>query len=467
MYARLKDEYVLRGWKGIPYGLVNTKNGGVTFLSPENFALLEYLDGETSLDLVLLSSSQRKALAGIIEKGIAVSLEHPRAIRKTQGYKKSPGYYLENLHWSITGACNLRCKHCYMGAPEHKYPDMDTEQCLRIIRQMADANVAAVTITGGEPLMRQDFWRLLDAFSAAEIAVKQIYTNGTLIDHVFFENLERRNLKPVFVLSFDGLGCHDWMRGIQGTEEKTIRAIRRLREKGFRVSIETALYAGNIDRLLPTYELLKDLGVDCWKTSAVFDSEEWGKQKNETLNAETLYGWYIELAKRYIDEGQIMDIQLDGFFGGDKNGKRYIPYVKSLPPAPDPAAGLAGYSCLSCRVHPYLLPDGRLLPCPPFTGTFVEQDMPNLRDAALGDIFSQREGRFFSVVNIRAGEVIGHNEDCGLCEHRVECRGGCRGAAVSGKNGLLGKDDRACRFFKEGYRKEAEKLILRRQQVKR
>jgi radical SAM protein with 4Fe4S-binding SPASM domain len=461
VYVRLKDEYALRGWKGIPCGLVNTKTGAVNFLSPEYFALLEYLDGEIDLNLVLLSSAQRELLARIIEQGIALSLERPQAIGENQRYKKSTGYYIEAVHWSVTGGCNLRCRHCYMGAPRHKYPDLDTEQCFRIIRQMADANVSSVSLTGGEALTRADFWQIVDKITGSGIALRQLYTNGILIDDVFFANLEKRNLEPEFVLSFDGPGCHDWMRGIPGTEEKTLRAIRRLRKKGYRLAVETTLHRGNIDRLLACYDLLKELGVHSWKTGAVFDSEEWRKQGEEALDTETLYRRYRELVKRYLGDGQPLDIQLDGFFGGYKNGKRFIPYVKSLPPAEagDPAASLAQYSCRSCRVHPYLLPDGRLLPCPPFTGTPLEQDMPNLRDTAIGEIYSEKENRFFSLVNIRAGDVIAHHEECQSCEYRMECQGGCRGAAAANGNGILGKDDAICRFFKGGWRVDMGKLI--------
>jgi radical SAM protein with 4Fe4S-binding SPASM domain len=456
MYVRLKDEYALRGWKGIPWGLVNTKTATVNFLSAECFNLFEYLDGEINLDLVLMTSAQRENLAEIIEQGVAVSLEQPRPIGEFQRYKKTSNYYLEAIHWSITGGCNLRCKHCYMGAPRHKYPDLDTEQCFRIIRQMADANVVSVSITGGEPLTRPDFWQIVDKFTGLGIAVRQLYTNGLLIDDAFFENLEKRDFADLeFVLSFDCVGCHDWMRGASGAEEKTIRIIRRLREKNYKVSVETALYDGNIDQLLPTYELLKDMGVYAWKTGSVFNSGEWREQGQEALDMKTLYRHYRELIKRYMDDGQPLTLQLDGFFMGNPSGGKIIPYVKPL----FPGAALTQHSCLSCRIHPYLLPDGRLLPCPAFTGASLEQDMPNLRDAAIGEIYSEKGNPFFSVVNIRTGEVIAHNKECGICEHRLECRGGCRGAAVSCGNGLLGKDAAICRFFKEGYRAEIEKLI--------
>jgi radical SAM protein with 4Fe4S-binding SPASM domain len=249
------------------------------------------------------------------------------------------------------------------------------------------------------------------------------------------------------------------MRGVSGTEEKTIRIIRRLREKNYRVSVETTLHGGNIEQLLPTYELFKDIGVNAWKTGAVFNSEEWREQGQEALDTKILYRHYRELIQRYMDDGQPMVLQLDGSFRGNTSGEKSIPYVKPLPPADAKDAALTQHSCLSCRIHPYLLPDGRLLPCPPFTGASLEQDMPNLRDAAISEIYSKKENPFFSLVNIRAGDVIAHNEECGICEHRLECRGGCRGAAMSCGNGIMGKDAAVCRFFKEGYRAEIEKLI--------
>ena len=169
------------------------------------------------------------------------------------------------------------------------------------------------------------------------------------------------------------------------------------------------------------------------------------------------------MAGRYIDDGQPLGIQLSGFFAGDqgskgdqgsngdqdsKGGRRFIPFVR---PCAD-AEGLERPSCLTCRLHPYILPDGRLLPCAPLTGTFMEADMPNLRDTALADIYSRPEDPFFKLVSIRSSEVIAGNEACRGCEHRFECGGGCRAGAVSCGNGIYDINPDICRFFKDGYR---------------
>ena len=38
-----------------------------------------------------------------------------------QRYHAYPARYRRNVHWSITGTCNLRCRHCFMSAPHAKH----------------------------------------------------------------------------------------------------------------------------------------------------------------------------------------------------------------------------------------------------------------------------------------------------------------------------------------------------------
>ncbi|MDR3239435.1 MAG: radical SAM protein [Clostridiales bacterium] len=454
MYAKLTERYVLRGWKSIPYALIDTKTADIKFLTHEAYMLFDCLDGETNLDVVLMTPMQRELLARLLEEGTVERHEKPIPLLPYQRYKKSGGAYVKSLHWSITGMCHLKCRHCYMGAPGRRYSDMSTEECLTVIRQMQDANISEVSVTGGEPLLRKDFWRLIDAFTEAHIHLSQLYTNGLLIDSAFLENMRRRGLSFAFVLSFDCAGCHDWMRGISGTEEKTVAIINRLCAEGHIVSVETALHSGNINQLLPTYELLKKIGVHFWKTSLTYESGEWRKNKVSQLALEDLYTNYFLLCKKYLADGQPFNIQLDGFFAGRKGGGGEIPYVRSNA-TPE---GLKSHSCLSCRTHPYLLPDGRLIPCPSMTDTFLERDMPNMLSTTIAEVYGDFDGKFFRLANIRAEDVVYGNQ-CASCEYRFECGGGCRACAIFSGNGEMGYDKTVCRYFKEGYRDRVGELI--------
>ena len=60
----------------------------------------------------------------------------------------------------------------------------------------------AASCTGGEPLVRKDFWQLMDVIMLRGMGVQAIYTNGRLATEEFFENLEKRYMHPMIQFSF-------------------------------------------------------------------------------------------------------------------------------------------------------------------------------------------------------------------------------------------------------------------------
>jgi radical SAM protein with 4Fe4S-binding SPASM domain len=454
MYVRLNDEYILRGWQGVPHALVYPKQDAVQVLLPPEAMAAELLDGEIDLDCVLLTAEQREFIGKLVEHGVAVGLESPEPLRDYQRYRQSKGAYIQGVCWAITGGCNLHCKHCYMGAPHHRYKDLDTQTCLDIIQQMAEAGVYGVSFSGGEPLTRKDFWELTDACLERGIWLQKIYTNGILIDDTFLDNLEQRNLRPKFTLSFDGVGCHDWMRGTPGAEEKTIAAIRKVISRGFRLQIYTTLYSGSIGQLMPTYELLKDLGIDELRVAMTMNTGEWRSRNIPDVPLDDLFANYLELVQRYMADGLPFDINVEGVFGGTKGGK---PYIRMARPQCD-AEGLNGYSCEKLRLRPYLLPDGVLAPCAALVDSCIEKDMPNVLDTPLAEIYRRPDGAFRKLVTIRAKDVVEHNKDCKVCAYRFECGGGCRAFGIYTTGDPLGKGELFCRFYKN-YRAKLGKLL--------
>jgi len=464
MYARLKDEYLLRGWEGLPYGVVEKKFGGAVFFDAEVFFVFNYLDGQSDLDLVFLSGAQEEALAGLRKEGALETSPAPFPAKEAPmaDYRRFPCHCVTAIHWSITGACNLRCRHCYISAPHYKYHDLDTADCLALIGQMAEAGVVSVSISGGEPLLRKDFWTLMDALRAKDIAIPSIFTNGLLVDDAFLDECDARRFFPGFLVSFDGLGCHDWLRGIDGSEEKTIAALRRLIGRGHRVTVNTALYAGSLDALLPTYEFLKGLGISAWRPGPITDNGEWiattaGRDAPAPLPRNILWERYEELARRCVADGQPFDLQLGPCFKAEAGpeGKRFIPAARF----PGTEEELRQFSCRVCRTHPTLMPDGLLLPCPGMTSMEQEGKMPNLLQTPLAEVYSQPEGAFFALANLKAADVVAANALCRDCPWRLECGGGCRAASMTVGCGALGRDEDTCAFFREGWRDRFAALL--------
>ena len=63
--------------------------------------------------------------------------------------------------WNSTRTCNLKCRHCYMNSDSRKYRDeLTTDEAKRFIDDLADFKVPVLLFSGGEPLIRQDFFEM-------------------------------------------------------------------------------------------------------------------------------------------------------------------------------------------------------------------------------------------------------------------------------------------------------------------
>ena len=83
--------------------------------------------------------------------------------------------------WNSTRTCNLRCRHCYMCSDGQKYDgELTTEEAKRFIDGLAEFRVPVLLFSGGEPLIRPDFFELAEY--ARDRGVRPtLSTNGTLI----------------------------------------------------------------------------------------------------------------------------------------------------------------------------------------------------------------------------------------------------------------------------------------------
>ncbi len=68
--------------------------------------------------------------------------------------------YPSAVVWEITFACNMRCIHCGTSAGKRRPDELTTEEALNLIDELAELGSEAITISGGEPLLRDD-WPLL------------------------------------------------------------------------------------------------------------------------------------------------------------------------------------------------------------------------------------------------------------------------------------------------------------------
>jgi len=142
-----------------------------------------------------------------------------------------------NICLGITNQCNLNCRHC-LASNTRNSRDLTTAGLLNIIGQMRELKVLSAAIFGGEPLMRKDFFTILEELSRSKINIS-LNTNGTLISGEIAGRLSQYPVKS-YVVSLDG-SCpevHDPFRGKESFK-KTIEGIQNLIDRKSNVLIST------------------------------------------------------------------------------------------------------------------------------------------------------------------------------------------------------------------------------------
>ncbi len=170
---------------------------------------------------------------------------------------KSPEPSLRYLEFQITGACNLRCKHCYIGTGSGRH--FPIGQAKDVLGEFERMQGLRVLITGGEPLLHPDF----DAFNELlpDFAFRKVlFTNGILLKNGTLKRLKVHEIQ----VSIDGLErAHDSLRGT-GTYERSMNAIKHALDAGFEVSVSTMVHAANLDDFDDMERQFRGMGIKEW-----------------------------------------------------------------------------------------------------------------------------------------------------------------------------------------------------------
>ncbi|WP_251208938.1 radical SAM/SPASM domain-containing protein [Acetatifactor aquisgranensis] len=395
------------------------------------------------------------------EEGIIEPCGHGISLEDDQNYRYYDNRFVQSVFWSITGRCNYRCRHCYMDAPEGALGELSHEQAIAFIDEMAECGVLCVDITGGEPFVRKDFWLLVDRIQSHKMTVRQIYTNGWLLNDSILDEFEKRNLKPEISISFDGVGWHDWMRGVKGAEEAALRALKLCKRRGFPMNVELCVHKGNQETLRETMRILSDIGVPALKVANVSPTDLWScNSEGNDLDTRAYTEAMIRYIPHFFEDGMPMDVMLTGVVSLHKGSKNYEVIPVRLSGTEECLNRLL---CGAVRYACYITPEGRLLPCMPMTACEEQAEFPLIQDIGLkkglGNSF------YMNIVDSRVKDLLAKNTKCAACEFKYRCGGGCRAFALAQTGDLMGCDGNQCLLWKEGYteriRETADTAIAR------
>jgi MoaA/NifB/PqqE/SkfB family radical SAM enzyme len=123
-----------------------------------------------------------------------------------------------SVHFDLTYRCNERCVHCYLDHDDHG--EMTTAEVRGVLDQLASAGTLFLIFSGGELLLRKDFFELLAYARQLGFDVK-IKTNGILINERAAARIREQGVRQVQISIYSHLpDVHDAITKVPGSLEK-------------------------------------------------------------------------------------------------------------------------------------------------------------------------------------------------------------------------------------------------------
>jgi pyrroloquinoline quinone biosynthesis protein E len=317
----------------------------------------------------------------------------------------------------LTYRCPLRCPYCSNPLDwARRRNELDTAAWLRTMREAEDLGVVQVNLTGGEPLLRDDLERIVEAARVLDLYTNLI-TSGIPLARERLERLRAAGLDNVQVSVQDvAAESSDRIAGLASFEKK-LEVARWVKELGMPLTLNIVLHRDNLDRVAGMIALAERLRAD----------------RLELANTQYL-GWALTNRRALLPTRA--QIEAARTIAAEAR-QRLLGRMEVLFVTPD-YYGRYPKRCMDGWGRRFIVvsPEGQVLPC------HVAHTLPGLtfesvRDRPLAEIWSAS-----SAINAFRGDAW-MPEPCRSCERRTLDFGGCRCQAYH-LTGDAGATDPVC-----------------------
>jgi len=262
-----------------------------------------------------------------------------------------------------------------------------------------------VTFTGGEPLVRRDFFEIAERAAEKNFAVR-IFTNGTLIDEAAADRIAALNPLEVGISVYGATAeTHDGITMSPGSFEKSVAAARALLARGVTVTVKSVIMKPNFGEYGALIDMAVEMGAKYVFDATVFPRDDGGREP-------------LELR---LDDDMLWETLMDDRLTGRKPGK----------PAPDVCRGPV---CDLSTATAGISPEGDIFPC-----LQLRKRVGNINEIGrLGDV----RDAWMDIISGLTRET--ENEKRYNCEYKKYCAR-CPGLAELEDGSATGPSQWACR----------------------
>ena len=333
-------------------------------------------------------------------------------------------YFAFQLH--ITDECDQRCRHCYIfaGDSRRRIDSMSWEQLRATVANCEDfcaafGRLPCFYITGGDPILHPDFWRLLELLHSRRIPFTVMGNPFHLTDEAC--RRMRRLGCGRYQLSLDGLEeTHDWFRR-PGSYRATLEKIPMLGRAGIRPVVMTTVSGRNIREVPGIIDAAVKAGAKVYSFARYCPASG---EKDTGMTALEYRGLLAAADERF----RAWEAAGCGTWFDRKDHLwtlyRYETGEFTIPEGAKPGMIYGGCNCGNC--HLSILPNGDVYAC------------RRVRDSRVGSAFEDRLAGLW-VREMEAYREYDRFRKCAKCELEPWCRG-CPAVAVGAGGDFYGPD---------------------------
>ena len=168
--------------------------------------------------------------------------------------------------WEVTQACDLSCVHCRASAQSERNPaELTTEQGYRLLDEIRSFGEPLMVFTGGDPLKRPDLYDLIRHSVKIGLRTNVTPSATPLLTAEAIQRFKDAGVTRM-AISLDGpdAASHDEFRGVPGTFDSAMFALRYARDIGLDTQFQSTITRRNMHRLPEMAEIAKEVRTKMW-----------------------------------------------------------------------------------------------------------------------------------------------------------------------------------------------------------
>ena len=168
--------------------------------------------------------------------------------------------------WEVTQACDLACVHCRASAQPDRHPsELNTEQGYKLLDDIRAFGDPLMVFTGGDPLKRPDLYDLIRRSVKLGLRTNVTPSATPLLTAEAIDGFQAAGVTRM-AISLDGPDAqiHDEFRGIPGTFDRALFALRHAQKIGLDTQLQTTVTRRNMHTLPRIAEIAAEVGTQMW-----------------------------------------------------------------------------------------------------------------------------------------------------------------------------------------------------------